>query len=79
MSHKPMRASLVFAPGLSTCETGVRQPVSNQAAARTADIDFMWLLTIGRRRQTCSRSTDFIKPRATDAVWTLPHAAHPER
>jgi hypothetical protein len=41
LSHRPVRASLLFAPGLSSCETVFRQPVSNQAAARTENVAFI--------------------------------------
>ena len=70
-----MRASLLFAPGLSSCETVFRQPVSNQAAARTESVAFIVAPKNTARRETRSRSTYFIKARAPEAVWTLPHAA----
>ncbi len=42
LSHRPVRASRVFEPGLSSCETLDRQPVRNQAAARRANFDLIW-------------------------------------
>jgi hypothetical protein len=47
----------VFDPGLSSCDT-VEQPVINQAAAKTANIDFMGLLR--KWREPAGGSTDFI-------------------
>lgn len=40
MSHRPVRGSRVFAPGLSSCETVCRQPLSSQIAESAANIDF---------------------------------------
>lgn len=41
LSHKPVRGSLLFAPGLSSCEAPVTQPDINQTAARALNIDLM--------------------------------------
>jgi hypothetical protein len=40
-SHKPVRASRLLAPGLSSCETLLMQPDNNQAAARMPIINFI--------------------------------------